>query len=296
MGRGILLVLTATLFWGTSGTASTYAPDSASTLSVAAVRLLAGALGLVIVALVTGRGRSRVAWPWKLMAVGSVFMAASQFAFFTAVADAGVAVSTVLTIGTAPVFAGVLSAWYLRHPPDRIWVIATAMAIIGAGAMVLGTAFEVGGGIFGLLLAIFAGAGYAVYVTVSKQMMQLGCESIDVTASIFGGAALVLLPAFLLGDWHWVLTKEGAPVALYLGLATNTIPYLLFGLGLVMVPVATAATLTMGEPLVATMLGVVWLGERLTLLQWGGVVLLFVGLLVLASPQRFQKTAPEVAT
>ncbi len=288
MGRGILLVLAATLFWGTSGTASTYAPESASALSVAAVRLLIGATGMVSVALVTGRGRPRPRWPWKLTLIGAACLAGGQFAFFTAVADAGVAVSTVLCIGIAPIFAGTLSAWYLHHAPDRIWGIATAIAISGAMAMMLGTAFEVNGGLFGPIFAMLGGAGYAVYITISKRMMQLGCASIDVAAAIFGAAALILLPAFLLGDWQWVLEPRGAAVALYLGLATNTIPYLLFGVGLVMVPVATAATLTMGEPLVATMLGVVWLGERLTMLQWGGVVLLFLGLVVLAMPQRFR--------
>ena len=288
MGRGILLVLTATLFWGTSGTASTYAPESASTLSVAAVRLLIGAIGLVGVALITGHGQPRPRWPWTLTLIGAICMAGSQFAFFTAVADAGVAVSTVLCIGIAPIFAGILSAWYLHHPPDRLWTIATAIAIAGAMAMVLGAAFETNGSLYGPILAMLAGAGYAVYITMSKRMMQLGCTSIDVAASIFGGAALMLLPALLLGDWQWVLEPHGATVALYLGLATNTIPYLLFGVGLVMVPVATAATLTMGEPLVATMLGVVWLGERLTVLQWSGAVLLLVGLLVLALPRRFR--------
>jgi DME family drug/metabolite transporter len=97
-----------------------------------------------------------------------------------------------------------------------------------------------------------------------------------------------MLPIFVLGDWHWVLQPRGAAVALYLGLATNTVPYLLFGLGLTLVPVATAATLTLMEPLTATLLGVAWLDERLTTLQWLGVALLLIGLLVLALPERFR--------
>jgi DME family drug/metabolite transporter len=291
MGRGIALVLLATMFWGTSGTSSTYAPEAADAQSIGAVRTIIGAIGLLAIALVDGRNRARPKWPWGLLVIGATAVAGGQLAFFTAVDRAGVAVSTVLTIGVAPVFTGILSALYLRQRPGRLWTTATVLAVLGASLMVLGTADTVGGDAVGLLFGLVGGAGYAVYVTVSKRMLERGYDAIDVTASIFCGAGIILLPVFLAGDWHWVLEPRGAAVALYLGLATNTLPYLLFGLGLTLVPVATAATLTLMEPLTATMLGVVWLGEQLSLLQWFGVALLLTGLLVLALPERFRPAA-----
>lgn len=288
MGRGILLVLLAALCWGTSGTASTYAPESASSLSIGAVRVLLGALGLLCIALIRNRGRRRPPWSWILVALGALGVAGGQLAFFSAIESAGVAVSTVLTIGVAPVFTGVLGAIFLREHPGRIWAIATALAIVGAGLMVLGTATEVGGDPLGLLLGVLGGAGYAIYVTASKLLIEQGQDAVDVTAAIFCGAAVVLLPIFLLGDWRWVLEPRGAAVALYLGLGTNALPYFLFGLGLALIPVATAATLTLMEPLTATLLGVAWLDERLAPLQWMGVLLLLLGLMVLAIPDRFR--------
>ena len=288
MGRGILLVLLAALCWGTSGTASTYAPDSASALSIGAVRVILGALGLVGVALLRNHRRRRLSWSWKLIMIGAIGVAGGQLAFFSAIDSAGVAVSTVLTIGVAPVFAGILGTRFLRERPGRIWVIATSLAIGGAALMVLGTAAEVDGDPLGLLLGVLGGAGYAVYVTASKLLIDQGQDAVDATAAIFCGAALFLLPVFLLGDWHWVFEPRGAAVALYLGLGTNALAYLLFGLGLALVPVATAATLTLMEPLTATLLGVAWLGERLSALQWIGALLLLLGLLALALPARFR--------
>ncbi len=289
MGRGILFVLGAAIFWGTSGTSSTYAPDSADSVSIGAIRVIIGAVGLLLVALVDGRGRTRQSWPWLLLVIGAVGVAGGQLAFFTAIDRAGVAVSTVLTIGVAPVFTGVLGAVYLHQRPGRIWAIATALAVVGAAIMVLGTADTVGGDPVGLLFGLVGGAAYAIYVTVSKKMMDQGHDPVDVTAAIFCGAALIMMPVFFLGDWQWVLEPRGAAVALYLGLATNAVPYLLFGLGLTLIPVATAATLTLMEPLTATLLGVAWLGERLSVLQWFGVGLLLIGLLVLAIPDRFRR-------
>lgn len=288
MGRGITLVLLATICWGTSGTSSTYAPASADAQSIGAIRVIVGALALLAIALVDGRHRTRPSWPWSLLLIGAVGVAGGQLAFFTAIERAGVAVSTVLTIGVAPVFTGILSAIYLRQRPGRIWAIATALAVIGAALMVLGTAGTVGGDPIGLLFGLFGGAAYAIYVTVSKKMIEQGHDAVDITAAIFCGAAIILLPVFVLGDWQWVLEPRGAAVALYLGLATNALPYLLFGLGLTLIPVATAATLTLMEPLTATLLGVAWLGERLSALQWFGVALLLVGLLILAIPDRFR--------
>ncbi len=287
MGRGVALVLFATICWGTSGTASTYAPDSATSLSIGSVRVILGALGLLFVALVRNHGPRHLSTPWLLIAIGAMGVAGGQLAFFTAIEHAGVAVSTVLTIGVAPVFTGLLGARFLHEHPGRIWVIATLLAIAGAVLMVLGTSNSVEGNPAGLLLGVLGGAGYAVYVTASKRMIGLGHDAVDVTAAVFTGAALILLPLFFAGDWEWILEPRGAAVALYLGLGTNALPYFFFGLGLTLVPVATAATLTLMEPLTATLLGVAWLDEKLAPLQWMGAALLFVGLVVLVAPARW---------
>lgn len=288
MGRGVALVLFATLCWGTSGTASTYAPDSATSLSIGAVRIIVGAIGLLLIALVRNRAPRRLSPPWLLIAIGAIGVGGGQLAFFTAIEHAGVAVSTVLTIGVAPVFTGLLGARFLHEHPGCVWTIATLLAIAGAVLMVLGTSDSVDGSPAGLLFAVLGGVGYAVYVTASKRMISLGHDAVDVTAAVFTGAALLLIPLFLAGDWGWIREPQGAAVALYLGLGTNALPYFLFGLGLTLVPVATAATLTLMEPLTATLLGVAWLDETLTPLQWIGAALLFVGLIVLASPARFR--------
>jgi DME family drug/metabolite transporter len=50
--------------------------------------------------------------------------------------------------------------------------------------------------------------------------------------------------------------------------------------------VATAATLTLAEPLTAGMLGVFLLGERLTPLAVFGILLIFTGLALVSVKQR----------
>jgi DME family drug/metabolite transporter len=69
-------------------------------------------------------------------------------------------------------------------------------------------------------------------------------------------------------------------MALWLGLATTTVAYVLFGRGLRHLPAGPVTTLVLAEPVVATVLGVVVLGETLTVLGWIGAALVLAGLVL----------------
>jgi len=69
--------------------------------------------------------------------------------------------------------------------------------------------------------------------------------------------------------------------------------YWLFARGLLTVPVATAVTLSLAEPMTAALLGVVVVGEKLPGPAWGGLLLIICGLLILTLPTRFSKVVAE---
>ena len=70
--------------------------------------------------------------------------------------------------------------------------------------------------------------------------------------------------------------------------------YVLFAWGLRRLPAATVSTLTLGEPLTATLLGILLLGERLPPVAIVGLVVLAVGLTVLIAPWR-RRREPDAA-
>jgi DME family drug/metabolite transporter len=80
-----------------------------------------------------------------------------------------------------------------------------------------------------------------------------------------------------------VSQPRGALVVLHLGLVTVGLAYTLFGQGLKRVPVSNAVTLTLAEPMTAGILGVLLLGEQLTLQAGLGILLIFSGLALLAA-------------
>jgi DME family drug/metabolite transporter len=70
---------------------------------------------------------------------------------------------------------------------------------------------------------------------------------------------------------------------LELGVVATAIAYILFTAALVRLPVSWGATLSLAEPLTASLLGMLVLGESLAPVQLAGAALVAAGLLALAS-------------
>jgi DME family drug/metabolite transporter len=248
------------------------------------VRLAIG--GAILVALAAAQrsfGDLR-RWPRFPTALGAVGVAAYQLCFFSGVARTGVALGTIVAIGSAPAFTGLLGLIARGERPERGWAPATALAVGGA-ALLLAPGAEAGADPGGILLALGAGAAYATFAVASKELMDAGCLPAAVMAVAFGGGACLLLPLLLTSDLTWLADPRGAAVALHLGVVATALAYVLFSRGLQRTPVTTAATLSLAEPLTAATLGLVVLGERLTTGGLAGTILLCAGLLVLARPQ-----------
>jgi DME family drug/metabolite transporter len=276
---GAGLVLAAAVLWGTTGTARALAPAGASPLSVGAVRIAVGGAALVVVARLGGGLRRGGGWPMGPVVAGAAAVAGYQLAFFSAVARTGVAVGTMVAIGAAPPLAGLLAWVTSGERPGHRWYGATALAVAGGGLLaVAGQAVRFSPA--GAALALGAGAAYAVVAVAAKELLA-GHGQVEVMAALFAGGALLLLPVAAL-PLGWLGTPRGALAALHLGLLA-TAAYVLFAAGLGRVSVATAATMSLAEPLTAATLGVLVLGERLTPAGLAGAALLVAGLLLLAA-------------
>jgi DME family drug/metabolite transporter len=129
-----------------------------------------------------------------------------------------------------------------------------------------------------MVFALTSGFGYAIYTVAAKRLIDDGVHAPEVMAAAFSLGGLILLPVLFLSGAAWIASAQGIAVALWLGLATTTVAYLLFGRGLRALPAGPVATLVLAEPLVATMLGVFVLGERLDLAGWAGAALVAAGL------------------
>jgi DME family drug/metabolite transporter len=96
----------------------------------------------------------------------------------------------------------------------------------------------------------------------------------------------MIAPLMIGREMSWLASPRSIAVILHLGLVTAALAYWLFARGLQRVPVATAVTLSLAEPLVAGLLGLLLLGEQLNSLSFVGIALIFSGLAVLTFRRR----------
>jgi DME family drug/metabolite transporter len=277
---GRLLILAAAVLWGTTGTSQALAPVGASPTTVGALRLAIGAAALLALAL--ARRELPGSWPWTRRAtlIAAAGVAAYQLCFFGGVLRTGVAVGTIVAIGSAPIAAGLLGLVVRGETLGRRWLVATALAVLGCGLLVGGQG-DLSADWLGVMLALGAGVSYAVYTVASKSLLESHPPTAAM-AAVFCLGALLLAPLLVGADLTWLMTPRGLLVAGHLGLIATSLSYLLFARGLAVVSVAAAATLSLAEPLTAALLGLVVLQERLSPVSLVGAALLFGSLVVLA--------------
>src|SRR5262249_5602506 len=131
-------LLCASILWGTTGTAQALAHLHTAPPAIGAARLVAGGLALWLVTLV--RGRLAIAEliaprmrPWFLGAGAAT--AIYQAAFFAAVARTGVALGTLVALGSAPAFCGLLARRLAGERLPAAWTISTACAVLGCALL-----------------------------------------------------------------------------------------------------------------------------------------------------------------
>jgi len=281
-GRAAIVVIGSGLLFGTTGTATVLADTGASSTSIAAARLLVGAIGLVVIA-VSQREWAHLIALWRrpltwLMGCG---VAGYMAFFFVAVAQGGVAIAALVSISLSPFLTGTFARLLGSSWPGRVWLASTVLAI--SGVLLLGSP-EAGSSdhrLLGALAAAAASAAYALYTVLGSRLVAASHHATDTLAASFSVGALLLFP-LLLADSSWLAHPRGIALALWLGIMTTTLSYTMFGYGLTHLPPGIVATLVLSEPVVATLLGVFVLDEPMSGRGWLGCAMIAIGLALVA--------------
>lgn len=298
----VALVLAAGILFGTAGTARAVAAPSASNVSVGGLRVLVGGLALLVAIPRLGGSRSRTLSLWRRPAVVLMAVAAAlyQVCFFAAVGTVGVALGTLVAVGSAPILAGMLGWAVLGHRPTGVWIAATGLAVSGLALLSAEAVTGPGSGI-GVLLALGAGLSSAVYNVATKPVLDAGAQPTELTAAAFTLAGLLLLPGLLTQPLEWLLTPGGIGLALYLGAVTAALANSWLARGVHGLGPGPASTLVLADPVTATALGVVVLHELVTVPMTIGIGLVLVGLVLQAAaprrsadPASVRRSSPEL--
>lgn len=302
---GVAAILFASVVWGTTGTAATFAPE----VSPAAIGAAAMGLGGIAQALLAMRGirRARAAlWAQRrLLLTGALAVAVYPLAFYGSMRLAGVTVGTVITIGSAPILSALIEYLFDRTRLTWRWAIGAGVGLTGMvliclaeGGAAPGHAVTGEAMLPGVALGLLGGLTYALYSWTARRMMLGGMRSPVAMGATFGFGGLLLLPVLIASGGPFLASWNNAAVGIYMALVPMLLGYLCFGYGLAHVQASMATTITLLEPVVAAVLAIIVVGERLPALGWAGVALI-IGCLVIvtlpAAPPGRQKPARAFA-
>ena len=286
-------VMGSAALFGTAGTARALLLPSAPAPGVAAARLFVGGLGFLAYAGRNRDGRLALARLWRRPVIWGMGLtvAAYQVFFFLSMSRTGVAIGTLASLSFTPFMAGLLG-WLLKEgAPGLVWAISTVLAIFGVGLLTVGAGDH--RDVIGILFGVCAGASYGFYTVFGVRLAREGEHPTNVLAASFSIAGFLLVPVLVYSGTWW-MSWSGIALVLWLGLATTTLAYVLFGVGLSVLQPGHIATITLAEPMFATLLGVLVLGETLSVLGWVGCVVIIVALGILGLSET--RRAPELVS
>jgi DME family drug/metabolite transporter len=301
---GALFVLAASVLWGTTGTAATFAPD-VSPLAIGAVAMgFGGLLQAAIAARPMAAFRAGLQEQWRTVALGALAVAAYPLAFYSSMHLAGVAVGTVVSIGSAPLASAVIERLVDKRPFTARWIAGAVLGVSGAVLLCIADAGHADAAAAGagwstpagIALGLLAGLTYALYSWAAHRLINTGVPSRAVMGTVFGIGGLLLMPVLAFTGAPLVASWQNVAVGAYMALVPMFAGYVLFGWGLARVRASTATTLSLAETVVAAVLAVLVVGERLPVLGWTGAAMIACSLFILTLPSPRKRISPAAAS
>ncbi|MBN1332486.1 MAG: EamA family transporter [Synergistales bacterium] len=278
---GFFFIMLAGIFWGTCGTAQSMAPAGANPLILGDLRMLLGGAFLFLILSLKGSTLLTGSWPLLNTLGAAVCMAGMQLFFFSAMMKTGVAIGTMVAVGTLPVIQGLAGRLFFHEKLDIWWMIAAILAISGCILLCYRGNETYQLDPFGIFLAVCASSCGTLSNVFIKRVRDFR-RPVETMAVVLFTGGLVASPLLLSLKMEWIMDPRSILVAIHLGLVTAALGYSFFAFGIKTTPLSKAGILTLTEPLTAFLLGVLLLKEQMSPLMIIGSVLLSVGFIVLS--------------
>ena len=248
-----------------------------------AFRFLLAAVGMVAIAFLLGQNPMRLERKRLilLLAMGAVGYCAQSLTYFIALRS--LPASLVVLIAYIYPSLVVAAGWlFLHRAVSAKHLAALAASFVGLVLLVGGAHFQLA---WALVLAVASPVIYTAYILVGERVMG-SVPALAASAVIITGAAFAFcLLAAITHELAFPRTTGGWAVVLGLALFPTMFAISLFLAGLPRVGASRAALLSTWEPVVTVALAVILLGDRLSILQVLGGVLVLLAVVVVQGAQ-----------
>ncbi|MEN9518578.1 MAG: hypothetical protein RLZZ381_1166 [Cyanobacteriota bacterium] len=268
-----LLTALAPISWGTTYIVATEFLPPNHPLLVASMRSLP--IGILLT--IGFRKLPKGNWWWRIFVLGGLNIGVFQALLFVAAyrLPGGVAA----TAGAIQPLLVVFFAWQiLSKKPSKLSIIAAIAGFIGVGLLVLDPAARLDS--IGITAAL-AGAAAMGLGTVLVKLWKPPVSLIVFTAWQLTVGGLMLLPIALISEGPFTeVTKTNFWGFVYLGVIGTGLAYGLWFRGINTLSATAVSYLGLLSPVVATLIGYVFLQETFTLLQLIGILIVLIAILM----------------
>jgi DME family drug/metabolite transporter len=280
---GIFAVALGTIIWGTVGPVVGLFPEGTE-FQYSLIRNLTGVSTLWLLVLFSKNKKRYTKQDIVPILVGGTGAALFFPFFILAFQLTGVGVAAVVSIGVAPIFVGLIAWIALKQPPGKQWALGTVVAVAGVVALNWPSGNNAVS-FLGVAFAMAAAFGYSMQATgmgmISKRHTPFQC-----VAPMFTIGTILQAPLSYGRDFSFLQDPVLLMGVLYGGIVTVAVAYAFFIYGISRIGAATAVTVGLMEPLTASILGVVLLGETVSVIGIVGSVLILTGLVVVSRPPK----------
>lgn len=220
--------------------------------------------------------RAELTWRrlWPALALGLV-LAAMNLSFYEAVGRLGLGIAATIEF---------LGPFALALAGSRR-LLDAGCAVAAAGGVVLLTATEGAIDPIGVVLALTAAASWAAYILLTRRVATRlpGLEGLSVASVV---ATVLTVPLALIVVDYSRIDWRVAGLLLTAGILSSAVPYSLDTFILRRIPPRLYAVITSFGPVIATLFGVLVLGEHFELVQLVGIVVVCLAAGVSIATQR----------
>ena len=258
--------------------------EAVPSLAIAAWRTTIATMVLLPIALLRRRQelRGMKMADWLLAALAGLMLGIHFGTWITSLAYTSIASSAVL-VSTSPLWVGLAAPFVLHEPLTRWLKIGLGLALAGSVVIALGDGLQLADGsraMTGNGLALLGAVAMAVYYLIGRRLRQ-GLSLLSYTTVVYGIAALTLVGYSLMSQ---VPLMGYSPTAYGLFVLMAVFPQLIghssFNWALAYLPATFVAVTIISEPVGATLLGLLILGEVPVGVTIVGSLVVLLGIMV----------------
>jgi inner membrane transporter RhtA len=158
-----------------------------------------------------------------------------------------------------------------RRPSDFLWVLMAVLGVLvllplGFGSQSLPPV--------GVACALAAGACWALYIVFGRKAGAAHGGRTTALGTLIG--AVFIVPIGLAHSGTQLFSTAILPAAIGVAVLSSALPYSLEMFAMPRVPARTFGVLMSLDPALGALFGLIFLGETLTLIQWGGLASIMV--------------------